>query len=61
MFVFVNGREIRPLHHHHQRATVGTKTSERGQKKIADGEEKEKEKEKEKKFQKSASGNIQTV
>ena len=46
------------MSHHHQRATVGTKTAERGRKKTADREEKEKKKGR--KFQKSAPGNIQT-
>ena len=32
------------MSHHHQRATVGIKTAERGRKKTADREEKEKEK-----------------
>ena len=46
------------MSHHHPRATVGTKTAERGRKKTADREKKEMEKEK--KFQKSAPGNIET-
>ena len=54
------------MSHHYQRATIGTKTAERGRKKTAvrgrkkTADRAKNEKEKEKKSQKAAPGNIQT-